>query len=121
MSLQSAMQFLLNASQDSALLGQVRQVSGVSGDFIPGQISDAQYSAVSSFATQSGYDFTPAEIKSTFERLMAPQESGEEELAEAELDLVAGGFASNVSAQKAKVTKTLSPGGPIPMPYPNQG
>jgi hypothetical protein len=121
MSLQSAMHFVVNASQDEALLGKLREVTGISGDFIPGQISDTQFSAATTFATQSGYDFTPAEIKSTFERLMTPQDSGEQELAESELDLVAGGFASNVSGQKARAKSPGSIVNPIAIPYPNQG
>ncbi|MBN9392664.1 MAG: hypothetical protein J0I20_31835 [Chloroflexi bacterium] len=121
MSLQSAMHFVVNASQDKALLGKLREVTGISGDFIPGQISDTQFSAATTFATQSGYDFTPAEIKSTFERLMTPQDSGEQELAESELDLVAGGFASNVAGQKAKAKSPGPIANPIPLPYPNVG
>lgn len=123
MSLQSAMHFVINASQDGVLLGKLREVTGISGDFIPGQISEEQFSAATGFATQAGYDFTPSEIKSTFERLMTPQDTSDQELDEAELDLVAGGFASNLSAEKAKVAKpgpiSTPPGGPTPIPYPN--
>ena len=127
MSLQSAMLFIVNASQDGTLLGRVREITGISGDFVPGQISEAQFSKAAAYATQAGYDFTPDELKITLERLLSQQESGEQELAESELDLVAGGFATNLSAEKQKsktpspVSKTATPLGPVPIPYPNQG
>lgn len=109
MSSQSALQFVAKAAQDETLLGKIRAATGITGDFAPGQITDDQYSVAAKLAHHEGFEATPDEIKNSLEKLMGQQELSEQELADAELDLVAGGFATNKAGMKKGQLNTAPP------------
>ena len=111
MSIENASQFIAQAIQDQTLLNKVQQATGISGNLTTAQVSDDQYNAASRLGQQEGFDFSAAEIKDAFENFTAQLRTGESELAEAELDMVAGGV-----AKANKVTKIGPPLKAIQLP-----
>lgn len=116
MSNQSALKFLAKTTTDQNFLNNIHQITGISGDFASAPISDDQYKAVSQWAIKDGFDFTPIELKNTFENIIQ-QKISEQELADAELDLVAGGF----NVQKAGGAKKNKGGAQTPHIGTNPG